>query len=393
MGYRSLFCYAWDLAEVGTKAAAEDFAGKGINTITLATAYHAGKFLRPHGKAGKVFFPEDGTVYFNTDDARYGTIKPQPNSLLDEHDILAECCALETMDVTAWLVLMHNSALGEAYPQSCVQNAFGDRYIYSLCPSNPDNRHYAKALCTEITENYGVNGITLETPGFLPYQHGYHHEFALVKQNAWLDHMLGLCFCDHCVEQAGEAGIDAGALKSATAKSIEDYLSSDIDYPDDMATAFQMADIAMDEQHTSFLRWRCEQVTSLVRDIRRAVRADASVSVIPSVARPTAGTWYEGSDLAALAQVADYVEACFYEPDVNRINCDLFDIARRIGGTEKLRGILRPGHPDLTSRSEVVEAVRVLEEGGVGGISFYNYGHLRKCSLDWMGSALSGTGA
>jgi hypothetical protein len=33
----------------------------------MAGSYHAGKFLRPHGKSGKVYFPEDGTAYFRTD--------------------------------------------------------------------------------------------------------------------------------------------------------------------------------------------------------------------------------------------------------------------------------------------------------------------------------------
>ena len=87
------------------------------------------------------------------------------------------------------------------HPQSTIRNAFGDRYVYSLCPSAPEAREYAVALCKDVTDNYPVTGISLETPGFLPYAHGYHHEFAMVKPNKWLDARLGLCFCDHCVEQ------------------------------------------------------------------------------------------------------------------------------------------------------------------------------------------------
>ena len=54
----------------------------GLDTVTIAGSYHAGKFLRPHGRNGKVYFPEDGTTYFRTDGSRYGAIKPFPNSLL-----------------------------------------------------------------------------------------------------------------------------------------------------------------------------------------------------------------------------------------------------------------------------------------------------------------------
>ena len=42
----------------------------GLDTVTLAGSYHAGKFLRPHGQSGKVYFPEDGTVYFKANAGR-----------------------------------------------------------------------------------------------------------------------------------------------------------------------------------------------------------------------------------------------------------------------------------------------------------------------------------
>jgi hypothetical protein len=114
------------------------------------------------------------------------------------------------------------------------------------------------------------------------------------------------------------------------------------------------------------------------------------LAVIPSVARPTGGAWYEGSDLAALARTGDVLELCFYEPGPGRIAADLLDVTRRLGGTDKIRAILRPGHPDLTSAGDVAAAVNLLIEGGVEDISFYNYGHLRQSSLDWIGAALAG---
>ena len=54
-----------------------------------------------------------------------------------------------------------------------------------------------------------------------------------------------------------------------------------------------------------------------------------------------------------------------------------------------MRGILRPGHPDLFDRAQVVAAVKTLAAGGVDNIAFYNYGHLRRPGLDWVGEALS----
>jgi len=389
MSYRAIYAYAWDLADEGVSNMIGEVEALGINTITIAGSYHAGKFLRPHGRSGKVYFPEDGTVYFNADPTRYGTIKPILSSLVRERDIFREVTEHTQVSANAWLVLLHNSRLGEIYPQSTVRNAFGDRYVYSLCPSDPDAREYAVALCKDVTDNYPVTGISVETPGFLPYAHGFHHEFALVRPNKWLDSRLGLCFCDHCVEKSEAVGIEANRLKARVREELETYLAGDLDFPDDMAEAFWLSDVATDGALSNFLNWRCDVVTSLVHEIRAAVRADANVAIIPSVSRPTGGAWYEGSHLRALAEAAGIVEACFYEPSAERVRADICDAQRRLQGAGKLRGILRPGFADLQSRSELVAAAKALRDANISDVAFYNYGHLRRSHLDWIADALA----
>ncbi|NBS02806.1 MAG: hypothetical protein EBS72_11880, partial [Rhizobiales bacterium] len=340
MSYKAIYTYAWDLAEEGVSKAVGQFEALGLDTVTIAGSYHAGKFLRPHGRAGKVYFPEDGTVYFKANPARYGAIKPVANSLLSTQDVLRELTSQSAMKTNVWLVLLHNTLLGSAHPDSAVSNAFGDRYIYNLCPSAPDARAYAIGLAQDVTETYPVSGLSMETPGFLPYAHGFHHEFALNRPNRWLDSQLGLCFCPHCLRGAKAAGINAARLKAQVADDVSAYLASDLDYPADMAEAFWAADTRTDGDLKAYLDWRCTVVTSLVRDIRDVVPKDVDVAVIPSVARPTSGAWYEGSDLAALADATGIIEACFYEPGATRVKADLFDIRRRLRGKGHLRGIV-----------------------------------------------------
>jgi hypothetical protein len=390
MSYKAIYTYAWDVAETGIVAAADEFRGLGLDTVTIAGSYHAGKFLRPHGKAGKVYFPDDGTVYFNADPSRYGAIKPVANGLLGERDVLRELSETSGMAVNVWLVLLHNTRLGMAHPDAVVRNAFGDPYCYNLCPSAPEARAYAVGIARDVTESYPVRGISVEAPGFTPYAHGYHHEFALMKSNPWLENQLGLCFCEHCLAGAEKAGIDARRLKAEVAGDISAYLDSDVDYPADMAEAFWRADIAADGDLRRYFDFRNDVVTSLVAEICAAVRKDADVAVIPSVARPTGGAWYEGSDLGAIAGTAGIIEACFYEPSAMRVKADLFDIRRRLRGRGKLRGILRPSHPDLSTKAEFLAAVAALREGGVDELAFYNWGHLRRANLAWIGDALRG---
>jgi hypothetical protein len=389
MSYKAIYAYPWDIAEIGVSAAVDRFLALGLDTVTITGSYHAGKFLRPHGKGGKVYFPEDGTIYFKPDLSRYGAIKPVENTLLSSgRDIVRELVWQSRMATNVWLVLLHNTRLGLAHPDAVVANAFGDRYIYNLCPSAPEARAYAIGLARDVTESYPVSGVSLETPGFLPYMHGYHHEFALNRPNRWLDSQLGLCFCAHCIGGAKRAGIQVEALKRQVASDIDAYLASDLDFPADMAEAFWLADVSSDGELRAFLDWRCSVVTSLVREIRGAVRKDATVAVIPSVARPTAGAWYEGSDLAALAEAAGLIEACFYEPGAARIKADLFDVKRRLREKGRLRGILRPAFPDLESKGEFLAAIGALAAGGVSEVAFYNWGHVRDANLEWIAEGL-----
>ena len=232
MSYKAIYAYPWDIAEIGVSAAIDRFLALGLDTVTITGSYHAGKFLRPHGKGGKVYFPEDGTIYFKPDLSRYGAIKPVENAMLASgQDIVRELVGQSRMATNVWLVLLHNTRLGLQHPESVVANAFGDRYVYNLCPSAPEARAYAIGLARDVTESYPVSGVSLETPGFLPYAHGYHHEFALNRPNRWLDSQLGLCFCAHCRAGAKSAGVRVEALKRQVEADVEAYLASDIDFP------------------------------------------------------------------------------------------------------------------------------------------------------------------
>jgi hypothetical protein len=57
--------------------------------------------------------------------------------------------------------------------------------------------------------------------------------------------------------------------------------------------------------------------------------------------------------------------------------------------SDTLRGILRPGFPDLDSHGEVLAAARALREAGISEVAFYSYGHLRRNNLRWIADALA----
>ena len=54
------------------------------------------------------------------------------------------------MVVKAWTNGMHSTVHASAHPDCAVTNAFGDTFITSLCPANPDVRAYVRALAGDL---------------------------------------------------------------------------------------------------------------------------------------------------------------------------------------------------------------------------------------------------
>jgi hypothetical protein len=391
--YQGLYAYAWDLADEGLETVLARIRPTGINTVTLAASYHAGKFLRPHGASGKVYFPKDGTVYFKARPERYGHIKPIVNPLVAEFDAftLLERQAPD-LDRVAWVVCCHNTPLGEQYPEFTARNAFGDPYPYSLCPAHPAVRDYVVNLCADLADRHDLTGLALETPGWLPYDHGYHHEFALLPLDRWAKTLLALCFADSTRSAARAAGIDADRLQARTRELLERYLSADLAVPDALATEWWLADVVGDPEFAAFLHWRCRVVADLVAAVKAALPATTRLAVIPTVQRPLATCWLEGSDLALLARAADALELPAYQPSAEDAWLSAWDARRRAGDDAALHFILRPSFPDLANGAETVQAALRLKEIGMAGIAFYNYGHLRLASLEHITAALAAIG-
>ncbi len=389
MAKKAVFTYAWDLVDEGFADVAGRLRDAGADAIAMATSYHAGKFVRPHGVSGKVYFPDDGTIYFRHDPSRYGRVRPVPHPMLEHVDPLAELAkAAPDLARVGWTVCCHNTRLGQAHPDLVTRNAMGDGLIYSLNPAHPDVRHYLVALTSDLASRYELSALTLETPGWLPQAHGYHHEFALLPLDPWIDFYLGLCFAPETVAAARAAGIDAEGLCHRVAGRIEAWLAADV-APGERAREWLLADLVGDAELAAFLSWRCRVVAELVAEIKAGLPKATELRVIPSVQRPTARAWIEGSDLAMLAAAADGVEVCFYEPGAAAVAADLFDVRQRIGTDARLSAILRPSHPDLAGGAETAAAARLLKAGGVEGLAFYNYGHWRRSALDHVKAAFA----
>ncbi|WP_343079584.1 hypothetical protein [Ostreiculturibacter nitratireducens] len=373
---RGIYVYPWDLQEEGTRAVAERLRAAAIDTVSVATAYHAGKFLRPHAPRRKVYFPEDGTVYFQPRAELYGRVKPVQSKLAQEFDVLSEL-AKEAADlaVSGWTVGLHNTRLGEAHPDLVCTTAYGDPLYNALCPAQPQVREYLISLCTDLGRGRGLREIALETPGYQAYRHGHHHEFELVELTEPVETLLGICFCPACRNRAKASGIDAEAL-SRLARSELDHFFESGRAPE--------RDVRSDPEWSAFHDLRASVVTSLVAEIRAELDPSVSLAIIPSVQTPNDLCWREGSNLAELAETADRLEVPAYQCGEEAIAADMSRVRQAAGSTARIGFILRPTWPNVSGSAELATCVAAAEANGAESVAFYNYGHMRLQSLDWI---------
>ena len=120
----SMWSYPWDLEDLGLDFALGELRDTaGLNTISLATSYHAGRFLQPRSPVRKAYFPEDGTIYFKPNAERWADVAMGPRSPRSSsaRDILGELVERRDaggMAVSCWTVCLHNTRLGMAYPHA-----------------------------------------------------------------------------------------------------------------------------------------------------------------------------------------------------------------------------------------------------------------------------------
>jgi len=386
---RGIYTYAWDLRDEGISTVVARLAESGLNTITLATSYHSGKFLRPHAPSRKLYFPEDGTIYFHHDQSRYGRIKPITNSMVADFDALREL-EKQAPDFrrVGWTVCLHNTALGTRHPDLVARNVFGDPFYPGLCPSNPEVREYVVNLCTDMGDNYALDSLLLETPGWLPHNHGYHHEFTLIELNNRVESLLGLCFCDNCVDAVSKAGINIKAIKQNTQDTLNHFFLYGISGSKSSHTDWHSSDLTDDAEMNAFLEWRCQLVANLVAEVRHELNSSVELGVIPTVQSPNSLCWREGSDLRKLAGAADFLEVPAYQTGPKAIAEDSISVRQLAGTDARVNFILRPSYPNLLNVEELNEAILALQNAGMESLYFYNYGHLRLSALDWIKTAL-----
>ena len=399
-----MFAFATDLVDEGMDTVLDNVGVRaGLNGLTLAAAYHHGRDIFPHNPKRKVHFLEGGVVFFNPDPARYGALKPLVSRLAEQRDMLRDLCqagSARGMDVRAWTVFLHNYALGEAHPHCACVNAFGDRHLTDLCPANPEVREYVRGLSADIAA-HGVRTVVAESLHYHGLEHGFHHERYFIELGPLGRYLLGLCFCEHCLEAARDAGVDGRRLRDDARRELERRFAADPPADDVELERNQVAAFAGGELG-AFLEVRSQTVSSLVAEAAEAARAAgaefAFIDLSGAIkgyatgrpqgdAAPSIG-WQFGIDVAAIAEACGQVEAIGYAADPERLRFDLDAYRMLVGSDRRLSVILRPMAPDCSSAENLAAKLAIAQEADSATVGFYHYGFMRLESLDLIKAAI-----
>ena len=388
MSDHAIWAYPWDLHDLGP-ALLPRLRDLGLTHISLAASYHAGRFLQPGNPRRRVYFPQDGTVYYRPDPARWQGHLIQPQAA----DIVAtEGCQMTTLirardhgglAVSAWTVCLHNTRLGLLHPDHVTRTAHGDANVYALCPSSPAVIRYVTGLVSEITETFAPDRIEIESSDFMGFSHGYHHEkdgLGLLTEDMFL---LGLCFCAHCQTAAQAAGVDAGAARRTTADLLDAAFARALpaaqfaDLPPQGSAAF-----AAYPALTAYLAWRSTPVTRLMAAIRAAAAPATQVLLIDAE-----GSASTGVNLPDIIPHIDGVLHCAYHTAQDRI-APLMAHTRSLLGPDKslIAGLLLT-YPAATGPDHLAaRATQALLHAD--GLNFYNLGLVPPARLDWIKACL-----
>lgn len=387
--HRSMWTYAWDILDLGFDTVLGELRDRaGLNGISLATSYHAGRFLQPRSPKRKVYFPEDGTIYFHPTPARWEglTIQPKLAKVIQEGgDVLRELVRRRDaggLTVSCWTVCLHNTRLGMLHPGTVTRNAFGDANYYNLCPSNPDARAYVCALVEDLTHSYKPDIVELESPSFMGFAHGYHHDKDGVGLTAEDDFALALCFCDSCLARAKKAGIDGEAARPIVAQWIIEACEREAprprfpDFPARGVETFRAFPAVYE-----YLLWRTEPVTSLVAEIKARSHPSSRIVLIDEGS-------LGGCDLTEIGKICDGAILCVYGLGTEEGAAVIKQGRAALGPEKFVSAGFQLFNGKVGGADGLRDRVGTAVESGANGLNFYNYGLIPAPRLDWIRSAV-----
>jgi hypothetical protein len=389
--YSAIWVYPWDLIDEGLDASLGRIAEAGLDAISVATAYHSVRELALHNPKRVVVHGEGGVIYFQPDQEQFPSdgLHPVLSSLCEDSDPLADICdaaAKHGLKVHTWTVAHHNTRLGTARPDCCIQNAFGDIYPFGLCPSNPDVRNYTIGLVKCLAARPNVDTIELESLGYMGIDHSGHHSKAGLALDSLHQFLLSICFCSHCAERMAQNGVEVDVAREKITQELRGYFRGNY-HTHDEDTLGALTEVLGRDNADGILAARDDSVLSLLEELYWLIQKPQRLSVMVSPSPLTTGA-LAGITLSQARERCDVLLTQAFQREADRVHAQVSDIAVRRGSTPLYAG-LQSIQPFTIHSEDLVAASLAAARAGASGLQFYHYGLMPLENLNWITASLA----
>ena len=381
----TIYTYPWDLTDEGIDPALDTIAHTaGLNSVSLAQSYHVSTYFLPHNPRRPLYWGEEGALYFQPSAAFYdeSPIAPLISNVVDGPDYMrriADKIRERGLDLTSWLVFNYNHYLPQRYPDAAKRDPFGHINFAQLCPASPLVRDYACALCRDIAAQFQPDEFHLESLGYLHFSYGFRNPKVGVKITPFCELLMGLCYCQHCLQRADALGLDGESFRADVAEYLARELAAEPTPEDMQPPNAECLAAAFAGRLQTFLDARVETATSLVEEVIAIANQTGARA-----------SFFGGRDRVVNGLDSDRILRNVYmvnagvggEPDA--LAASVRGLRGEFPADTGLSAIINPG--GFADSDALGAHLTALSQAGINGYAFYNYGLIRRAHLEWIGT-------
>lgn len=386
---RAINLFPWDVASEGPDQALGAIAGLGCNGVILSPNYHRARLFRPR-TLGFYNRPIDWCD-FHPQLALYEEPALLPPVNPDERCVAATQQAVAAarkhgLDLIISVIGCHNTTIGLNFPELCLENAFGDRYAFALCPAEPRVRSLLGSLVRDIARQFRPRAILLDSFSFLDAVHREHHELMFISPGAFGKYLLSLCFHPTCCARMHAAGLDVTELRTQVKALIRAAVSRGPELRSAEAERDELNGLLMEYPEFQVVaRVRADIVAELLAHVKSCA-AEEGVAVHSQsgfLARPSARAWTEGAGLRRRAESCEKIFLQAHWPSARESIQDL-TWATTVLPAGRVVLTTMTSEDNVASEADLVQRATAAKRVGAAGVSFYNYGLISAERLEWI---------
>jgi len=386
---RAINLFPWDVQSEGAAPCLGAIAEMGCSTVVLSTNYHRARLFRPR-TLGYYNRPVDWCDFTPTpslydEPALLPPVNPDSRCVAATHDAVTRARS-HGLEVIASVIGCHNTTIGFAHPELCLENAFGDRYAFALCPAQPRVRAHLCSVVRDVSRQFRPDAVLLDSFAYLDAVHREHHELMFVSPGAFGKYLLSLCFCPACREGLAREGVEPEAFRTQVKSLVAASVARDPQPRSAEGERDELTALLLEVPEVlAAMRARGDAVAELLRQVRQVAQEEKVALHAQSglLARPAARAWTEGPGLRALAGFADHVFIQAHFNSAREVAQDLGWAATLVPAARLVMATMA-GEDQIASESDLLQRVQAARSLGAAGVCFYNYGLLSPARLAWI---------